>query len=96
MGRIVHFVNNFPKMGFNVTMILVSYMFLIVTFFIRKVVLNDNSLDNLIIFRKKNNLYIHMTMLQSYRKKVTKVQCIKPASSELNSLYFYIFLKFTL
>lgn len=53
MGRIVHFVNKFPKMGFNVTMILVSYMFLIVTFFIRKVVLNDNSLDNLIIFRKK-------------------------------------------
>lgn len=36
-----------------------------------------------------------MTMLQSYRKKVTKVQCIKPASSELNSLYFYIFLKFS-
>lgn len=63
MGRIVYFVNKFFKMGFNVIMILVSYMFLIVIFFIRKVVLNDNLLDNFIIFRKKNNLYIYMMML---------------------------------
>lgn len=34
MGRIVYFVNKFFKMGFNVIMILVSYMFLKVIFFL--------------------------------------------------------------
>lgn len=58
------------------------------------VVLNDNSLEYMyLIILRINNLHIYLTMLQSYRKIIMKVRCVKPASTKLNSLYFYFSFK---